>query len=494
MKQYLLGIDVGTTGTKAMLFSADGEVCGHAYRPYDLVSSRVNYNEQNAEDWWNAIVETVKEICSEKDIAENVAAISLSLQGGTVVPVDENMKPLRLAMVWNDRRCTEEHEEFLKEVGSVSDMYEKSGWMLGNGLPLLHLRWIKKHEPEIFAKAKMFLTVPDYVSYKMTGLTQVDMSNAGINQFTDIRNGKYDEKLLEFAGITEDQLPKIVHSGDVIGNLTEKAAKELGLTTKCVLVAGAHDQYAVMLGAGAVNKGDILIGSGTCWVVVATSDKPNFETGLSQSVAAIPGMWGSLKSLSSGGVCLEWLRKYIALGEEEKAISLKDIDARVDQVEAAKDKLFFYPFAGKSSKTANFQKGTFTGLDLSHDRFHMARAIMEGVVFQVHWIMDAFVNEKNVGEIKLTGGASKSRVWAQMVADIFGIPVRIPEVADMACVGAAIIAGTGCGIFESAEAGYKAFAVKEKILYPDAERVKMYAPLIKEYRRGAEILGNIYNL
>ena len=154
MKQYLLGIDVGTTGTKAMLFSADGEVCGHAYRPYDLISPKVNYNEQNAEDWWKAIVETVREICSQKDISENVAAISLSLQGGTVVPVDENMNPLRLAMVWNDRRCVEEHEEFLKEVGSVSDMYEKSGWMLGNGLPLLHLRWIKKHEPEVFAKAK----------------------------------------------------------------------------------------------------------------------------------------------------------------------------------------------------------------------------------------------------------------------------------------------------------------------------------------------------
>ncbi len=494
MKQYLLGIDVGTTGTKAMLFSADGEVCGHAYRPYALSSPKVNYNEQNAEDWWTAIVETVREICSEKEIGENVAAISLSLQGGTVVPVDEDLKPLRPAMVWNDRRCTEEHKEFLKEVGSVSDMYEKSGWMLGNGLPLLHLRWMKKNEPEIFEKAKMFLTVPDYVSMKMTGLTTVDMSNAGINQFADIRKGKYDEKLLAFAGIKESQLPEIVHSGDVIGNLTESAAKELGLTTKCVLVAGAHDQYAVMLGAGAVNAGDILIGSGTCWVVVAMSDKSNFETGLSQSVAAIPGTWGSLKSLSSGGVCLEWLRKNIALGEEEKTISLKDIDSRVEEVKAAEDKLFFYPFAGKSSKTANFQKGTFTGLDLSHDRFHMARAIMEGVVFQVHWIMDAFVKEKNVGEIKLTGGASKSRVWAQMVADIFGIPVRIPEVADMACVGAAILAGTGCGIFKDAQEGYKQFAVKEKVLYPDPDMVKMYAPLVAEYRANAETLGKIYDL
>lgn len=171
-------------------------------------------------------------------------------------------------------------------------MYEKTGWNLSGGLLALGIRWMRDHEPENFQKTAWFLSVPDYISAKMTGIPAVDLSDAGINQLTDIRKGAYDEELLRFAGIREEKLPQIVHSGEVIGTLTEAAAAELGLTTEVVLVAGAHDQYAVALGAGAVKTGDILIGSGTCWVVTAIGDKPDFDSGLSQSVAAVPGKWG----------------------------------------------------------------------------------------------------------------------------------------------------------------------------------------------------------
>lgn len=494
MKQYLLGIDVGTTGTKTLLFSTDGELLGHAYRGYEMSNPQVGYSEQNAEDWWNAVCQTVREVCADPQIGKAVAAISLSLQGGTMVAVDKDRKPVRPAMVWNDGRGSAQMEAYIREVGEAETMYQKTGWRLGRAMLAIESRWMRDNEPELFEKTAMFLSVPDYISMKMTGIPAVDMSDAGNNQFANIRAGCYDPELLEFAGITEDQLPKLVHSGDVIGNLTAEAAEALGLSTDCVLVAGAHDQYAVALGAGATKDGDILIGSGTCWVVTAIGDEPAFETGLAQSIAAVPGKWGSLLSLSSGGVCLEWWRKNLTVASDGSLLPFDVINEEVAKRKAAEDGLFFYPFSANAAPDRKFQKASFIGLDLSHDRFDIARAIMEGVAFQAIWMMESFKTKPSKEGLKLAGGASKSALWCQMVADIANLPVRIPEVADLACVGAAILAGTGCGIYSNVEEGYKCLAVRERVIQPDPARAQMYAKLYAQYKQCAGMLGAVYGL
>jgi xylulokinase len=307
----------------------------------------------------------------------------------------------------------------------------------------------------------------------------------------NIRRSAYDADLLRFAGVREEQLPLILCSGDIIGNLTEEAAKELGLTTETVLVAGAHDQYAVALGAGACKDGDILIGSGTCWVVTAIGKEADFASGLSQSVAAVPGLWGSLFSLSTGGVCLEWLRKNIAKGPSQDLIDFRTLDAEAEGARAAEDGLFFFPFAGRYAN-GRFTKASFTGLDLSHTRFHMARAVMEGVVFQILWFLEKFKTQPGEDGITLAGGASKSPIWAQLLADVSGLPVRIPALADLACVGAALMAGMGGGIYETPEEGYRRFAVEERVLLPDQGRHAIYAPLFAEYKKQANALGALH--
>jgi len=492
MERYLLGIDIGTTGTKTLLFSENGRFLGRAYRGYETYTPQVGYAEQDPEDWWRAVTETVRELCHTPEIAENVAAISLSLQGGTMVPVDAEGQPLRRAFVWSDQRCVLEREEFLREASSAEDMYQLTGWKLGNGLPALAIRWMRNHEPELFSRTAMFMTVPDYISRRMTGIAAVDPSDFGINQLGDIRRGRYDETLLRFAGITEAQLPPIVPTGAAIGPLTPQAAEELGLTTRTILAAGAHDQYAVTTGAGMTSPGDILIGSGTSWVVTALSDRPAFDKGLSQSISGIPGVWGSLLSLSSGGVYLEWLRRSISTGADD--MSYEQINREAARRKAAEDSLFFYPSAGFSVPGAPLPKGTFIGLDLSHDRYHMARAIMEGVAFQITWMMESFPTQPTKNGIKLAGGAARSPLWCQLLADISGYPIRIPEVADLACVGAAIQAGIGCGIYTDAEDGYRHMAVQEQILYPQTAAAARYTLLKGEYRRCAALLGNVYGL
>lgn len=490
MSQYLLGIDVGTTGTKTLLFSADGQLLGQAYRGYPMHTPQIGWSEQDPLDWWNAIVETVREVCAEPGVGEGVVGISLSLQGGTMVAVDENFHAVRPAMVWNDTRCKTEVEAYLTEVGDRNSMYLKTGWNLGAGLNAMQIRWMKDHEPENFRKTTMFLSVPDYISYRMTGNAMVDLSDVGINQLGNISQGTYDADILQFAGITEKQLPEICRSGEVIGNLTPTAAAELGLTTKAVLSAGAHDQYAVALGAGACNAGDILIGSGTCWVITCIGDESDFESGLSQSVAAVPGKWGSLWSLSTGGVCLEWLRRNIMLGEDENQIPYDIINREVGSRKAAEDSLFFYPFSGRSRLDKELTRGSFVGLDLAHDRFHMARAVMEGVAFQIVWMMEAFKAKPSQDGLILAGGASKSEVWAQILADIADLPVRIPAVADLACVGAAILGGVGCGVYKDVAEGYQKLAVGERVVYPDAHRAAMYKKIALKYKKIAGALGD----
>ena len=493
MTQYLLGIDVGTTGTKTILFSADGKILGHAYRGYSISAPRVSWSEQRAEDWWDAVVATVREVCASIDDPENVAAISLSLQGGTVVPVDEKMTPLRPAIVWNDGRAGAQFEAFKKEVSDGKYAYEHCGWNMNSSLPVLETRWIRDNEPDVFAKTKLILTVPDYVSLKMTGIAACDLADAGINHFCDIRKEQYDPNMLRFTGITEEMLPKIVHTGDVIGPLTKEAAAELGLTEKTVLVAGAHDQYAVAVGAGANSPGDVMIGSGTAWVVTGISDRPAFETGLAQSVAAVPGLWGSIFSLSTGGVCFDWMRNNVTLGEGGEKLSYDTLNAETASRKAAEEGLFFYPFQGIAGEGHRFRKASFTGLDMSHDRFHMARAIMEGVVFQTLWMMESFPKGDG-GAIRLAGGASKSRVWSQMIADISGRAVRIPEVADLACVGAAVIAGWGSGLYADIEEGCRSLAVRTTEILPDPEKQAMYADAFAKYKEGARSLAVLYGV
>lgn len=467
-ERYVIGIDVGTTGTKAILFSEKGACLKTAYRGYPLSTPQVGQVEQNALDWWQAVGQAVREV--SQGHGKDVAALCLSTQGGTLVCVDENAEPLCPALVWNDSRCQKQAEAFAAQFGTDA-MYQKTGWGLFAGMPAMQIGWIRENRPSVFKKTAFFATVSDFLSLKLTGKAAIDLSNAGINQLTDVRQSCYDRDILAFIGIDERRLPALLPSGEVIGNLTQDAADFLGLTTKALLISGAHDQYAVALGAGAVHPGDTLIGSGTAWVVTSLVEKPDF-TGLSQSRSALPHLWGSLCSLSHGGICLDWLRKNI-IGTPDAPVDYEVLNREVARRRAAREGLFFLPFGGSQNKAQ------FVGLDLSHDRFHMAKAVMEGVTFQILAMLERFDVQ---GSLLLAGGASKSPVWAQLLSDSSGLPVRIPQMPDLACVGAAVLAGVGAGIYTTAEEGCKVLSVAEKTVYPDPESAKAYAPLFTQYK------------
>lgn len=490
-ERYLLGVDVGTTGTKTILFREDGCIIGQAYRAYVTYTPRVGYSEQNPADWWNAVCDTVKEVCADSDIRKRIAAISLSTQGGTMVGVDDQGNPVRPAIVWNDKRCAEELQRLQRE-SLIDTVYPVTGWKPSAAMPMLQCRWLQKHEPEHWCRMRMYLSVPDYLAWKMTGIVSVDISNAGICRFADIRKKAYHKEFLDYAGLKEDQVATIVGSGEPIGTLTPAAAEALGLGTDVLLVSGAHDQYAVALGAGSCKPGDILIGTGTSWVVTSLSDEPDFTSGLAQSVPAVPGLWGSLKSLSSGGVCLEWWRKKLVKEADGTPLPFDVINEEVAKRRAGADGLFFYPFSGQYSKQKSFSKASFIGMDLSHDRFHLARAIMEGVAFQSLWMMESFRSRPTEHGIKVAGGGARSEIWCRILANTANLPVRIPETPDLACVGAAIMAGVGAGIYANAEEGYRKLAVTDSVIEPEAEQVPVYQQMYADYKQTAIQLGLLY--
>ena len=491
MNRWLIGIDVGTTGTKSMLFSDSGRIVARAYAEYPCQAPGPGLVEQNAEDWWRAVVKTVRAVTADPQTAKNVAAISLSLQGGTMVPVDRQNRPLQPAVVWSDKRCEEQRRAFARLFGQ-DYIYQKTGWHLNSGLNALQIAWLKENRPEVFNRAAMFLSVPDYISMRMTGRPVVDISDAGINQLADIRTGKYDPAILDFIGIGEEQLAQIVPSGTPIGKLTRAAAEELNLPQSVLLVAGAHDQYAALLGGGITRTGDIMVGTGTAWVVTALTDEPYFESGFSQSIPAC-GKWGSLVSLSSGGVSLDWFKNGVA-GSESAALSYAEINEQASRRAVGANGLRFYPYFNGTSFPLQGQgcKATMVGLDLSHDRIDIARAIMEGVAMQTVWTLDFFRQRFPLRNVMLSGGATKSPFWTQMVADIANSPISVPMVSDLTCVGAGVMAGAGAGMFASCEEGAALFRVEQAQYEPNPTRAMRYAEVFEDFKNRAQAIPGLY--
>lgn len=493
-KNYLLGIDVGTTGAKALLFSDRGERIASAYRGYPLIAPGIGMCEQRATDWTDAVVEIVREVCANPEQAQNVRGISLSTQGGTIVPTDENFQPLANAIVWSDARCAGDKGEFDEFLGK-GYVYQTCGWHLNRGLPAMQLKRMRRESPEIFEKARYFLSVPDFVSAFLTGRPAVDLSNAGINHLCAIRNGKYDSRILEFIGVREEQLAELIPSCHPIGTLTKEAAEKLGLNENVVVSSGAHDQYAVALGAGICASGDAVIGTGTAWVVTVLRDEPDFESGFAQSISATDGKWGTMLSISTGGVCLDWLRKQVLNAKDGAPLDYETLNALVaERDEPGARGLKFYPYfnGAGAPESDNACKATLLGLDLSHDRGHVARAVMEGVACQIVWALRAMEKRQPMKRLFLAGGATKSAVWTNMIAEIAGREIHVSEIADLACAGAAMMAGVGCGLFESTEAAAKAIAPGGRVVTPDPERAEQYRRVFDEYQRGARALRELY--
>jgi xylulokinase len=487
----LLGLDVGTTATKALLLNVEGETVASASYSYGLITPREDWVEQDPEELWRGVVETCRKVLEYVNSQDRVLALSISAQGGTTIPVDANGRPVSNAISWMDHRAHEQAKQVRKALGD-DRIYEVSGWQLGDGLPLLHISWLRQCSPETYASARYFTFVNDFIIYRLTGQLCMDPSDAGITQLYNIADGRWDEDMLKMAGIGADQLSPVRNSGVVVGQLTAEASRETGLPRSVLVVNGAHDQYCAALGAGVLKPGDVMLSCGTAWVILCLMEQLRLdsERRLSISPHAMPSKWGALKSMGGVGACMEWLLRNLWEGtarlDSTRSALYHDLNKCANSVPVGSRGLIFLPSSGGYGRGS---RGAFVGLTLSHSRGDMARAVMEGIAFELRWTMEHIREALAVGAtrassstLRMVGGAAASPVWPKIVADVTHLPVVLPSATEAASCGAAILAGVGSGAFPSPEAGYHVLSGQEVLLEPDERNGRRYDELFEIYR------------
>jgi sugar (pentulose or hexulose) kinase len=484
MRDVLIGVDVGTSALKAVAFSQDGSVLASTQRSYPVSQPAPNHAEQNAEDWWGALVAAVRALVESID-PSRVCALGLSTQGGTLQPVDARGTALQPAISWMDTRATQQEAIFRDRIGG-EQMHAITGWNLCGGLNALQILWLRQNKPELFRAAAQFLSVPGYLTQRLTGCAAVDRSSAGVEQLLDVRTGRYSEPILELLGIDERRLAELVDAHESVGTLIPEAAQALGLPQSVTVAVGGHDQYCAALGAGLVSGKDRLIATGTAWAVVAATDTPAAPTAIAAvSRHVVPGLWGAMLSLDNGGASLEWLRNALKPLNADLPLSLEQVNNLAAASLAGAEGLIFYPYFSGAEFPAGLKnaKAGFVNLRPSHDARHMARAVMEGVACQAIWMLEALGQEAD-GELILTGGASKSALWTGIIADLVGRALTLPNITEAGGVGAAALAGTAAGLYASPAQASAVLCGKRHCVQPGPNQ-STYRQVLANYKEGA---------
>ena len=437
---YVLGIDVGTTGTKTLAVDPEGRVLGRGYQEYPLRTPRTGWVEQDAEDWWRAVVSSVQRATESLDRRE-AAALCLSAQGASMTAVDRDFRPLCPVLTWMDRRAGEDAAALGRRLGEDA-FYRKSGWRLDPGLDAAKLAWMRRRQPEIYAEAACFVSTIDFINGRLTGCAVLDPTSAAIRQLMDIQSGGWDESILDVLGLGPSRLPAIRPTGDRIGCLTKAAASALGLPEGLPVFNGAHDQYCAAVGSGALEAGQMLLATGTTWVVLGITKRLLYVgKGIAPGIHPVPGLYGAMASLYSAGSALNWYTSLV--GEDYRALDEKAALCR----ESAAD-LLFYPYLAGAGPThaAPEQRGVLLGLDLHHSRYDIALALMEGVAFEVRRVLEEFSKQDMpISRLIMTGGAVRSRLWSSLTGYVTGCEITGMQEPETCCMGAAMLAAVGLG-------------------------------------------------
>lgn len=437
MKVYL-AVDLGTTGCRSILFDENLKQLAAAYEEYGLITPREKWTEQNAELWWEMTLRTAKEAIDKAGIdGRLIEGISISSQGITIVPVDENLKPLCNALSWLDVRAEAQTAQVEKDFGAKY-MFTLTGKPVNPAYSLPKILWLQQEQPEIYAKAWKFLMPMEYLIGKFTGNCVTDHSMASGTLMYDIKNLCWSREILDYYGIREDQLPKLCWSGQSAGYVLPEVARQLGLREDCVVAVGAQDQKCAAYGAG-LEDGVMTISLGTAAAITKRWNEAKTEDnrGIGWCGYVVPGTWVTEGVINTAGTCLRWVRDMLFAGEDYDVMNREAIQAR-DRGSS----LLFYPYLNGFYPDP---EGSFYGVNLATNRGDFALAVMEGIAFQIRIILEAMEAYGNVHTLVLFGGGAKSPLWRQIIADVTNMKILIPVTPEAAGAGAAMLAAKAAG-------------------------------------------------
>lgn len=471
----LLGIDVGTSGAKVLLVRQDGSIVESVYREYRTEEPKARWSEQHPEVWWQAVNSLLLELKeSHRADYKNVVGIGISGQMHGLVMVDKNGQVIRPAIIWLDQRTEQEVEDIYRVIPK-DEFLQTTLNRASSGFALPSLLWVKNKEPENFNKIHKIMQPKDYIRMKLIGEIATDMSDASSTVAFNTSKRKWANEILWVLGLSRDIFPDCFEGDTIAGTVLDSVSEELGLKKGTKVVYGGGDQPVQGVGNGAISNGLMYTNIGTSGQVSIFSDKPVHDTEYRTHTIchAIKNGWSIFGATLSSGLALKWLKNKILCSDDYAGMCSSASD-----VPAGSEGALFLPYLA-GERTPHFDndaKAVFHGLTLSHDRRHMIRAVMEGVVYS---LKESFILFENMGyqvnSVIAAGGGSRSDVWVQMQADIFGKPVKVIKVNEQACLGAAMIAGVACGLFDSYQHAINTFIkFKSKVFEPDLGKKGVY--------------------
>ncbi|HEY5562969.1 MAG TPA: xylulokinase [Clostridiaceae bacterium] len=501
MSSYILAHDLGTTGNKATLYDLSGNLCASALYEYNTFFPKHNWVEQDPEDWWKGVCISTRELLDKAAInKKEIACISFSAQMMGCLPVDKSGAALRKSIIWADQRATKE-AKFMEDTLSMERVYKITGHRISPSYSAAKLLWVKENEASIYKNTYKILHAKDYIIHKLTGKFLTDYSDAsGMNLF-DIRGKVWSKDILFQLGIEEGLMPEAHPSTDIAGGLLKQASLALGLLEGTPVVIGGGDGSCAAVGAGVVEEGRTynVIGSSS-WIAIA-SKEPIYDKDMRTFnwVHLDPELYSPCGTMQTAGYSLNWLKNTLCeletiQGKERGINTYKIIDEEIIKSPPGANNLLFLPYLiGERSPRWNPDaKGALVGLKMTSTKSDMYRSVLEGVGYNLKVIMDVFNEEMPLKEVIVIGGGAKSKVWLQILADIWQKNILVPKFLEEATsMGAAICGGVGIKAFPDFKVINKFNKIDYEI-FPRLEYKERYDKLFKLFNDTYEALIPIY--
>lgn len=485
MRKCILAHDLGTSGNKATLFDESGALVASKTATYPTDYADGNRAEQNPEDWWKAVVDATRALLTEvKDV--EVLAVALSGQMMGCLCVDNAGKPLRPHLLYCDQRSVEQ-EKILSERIDPVEFYTITGHRISASYSIEKLMWIRQHEPEVFARTAVMLNAKDYINFRLTGVIATDPSDASGTNAYDLNSWAWSEKIIEAAELDLSLFPPVRSSIEVIGEVTEKAARETGLRKGTPVACGGGDGSCAGVGVGCVAPGNAYNYLGSSSWIALTVEKPvvDPQRRTMNWAHVVPGLLHPSGTMQTAGASHSWMTREMCREEQRQAGKTgKNVYQLIDEEIALSpvgaNKLLFLPYLlGERTPRWNVDaKGAFIGLTLSHKHEDMLRAVVEGISMNLGYIVNIFRQHLPIDTITVIGGGAQSSVWTQIMADAYDAEIRIPNYLEEATsMGAAILGGIGAGVFPNFDV-IDRFIRINKVVKPIPENVAKYKALM----------------
>lgn len=490
---YILGVDIGTSGTKTVLFSEDGVPVASATYEYPLYTPQNGYAEQEPLDWWNAVVNSIKQVIGESGVpAAEIKGIGLSGQMHGLVMLDGDNKVIRRSIIWCDQRTAKEVTEITDKVGA-DRLIDITANPAITGFTAAKIMWVKNNEPENYEKCRHILLPKDYIRFMLTGEYATEVSDASGMQLLDIPNRCWSDEVLGKLGIDKSLLAKVYESPEITGKITKQAAELTGLAEGTIVVGGAGDNAAAAVGTGVVEDGKAFTTIGSSGVVFAhTSDISIDKKGRVHTFCcAVPNCWHVMGVTQSAGLSLKWFRDNFCWSEMETAIGMGVdpyylTDKEAMEVPIGANRLLYMPYLN-GERTPHLDpncRGAFVGLSTMHKKKDMIRAVMEGVSYSLRDCVEVMREMNiNVTDMMACGGGGSSPLWRQMLADLYACPVKTTQNKEGPALGVALLAAVGAGLYSSVPEACRAVILPDKVQNPIEENIGRYEKVYALYRK-----------